>query len=139
MKNTTKDFLQIVAENPGLPIYGFVDSDVVADDGGRWLASFGSAYVGDIAYYGEQFYEDREGFKEEYYDDHSDEFCERFQFYPWINEYARSQGQCTAEQVAANKEAEKAMDKYLDGIADKYFRKAILVNVNTPDDLILDE
>lgn len=136
MKNEKKDLLQIVAENPGLPIYGFVDSDVVADDGGRWLASFGSAYVGEIATYGEQFYEDREGFKEEYYDDHSDELCERFGYDPGVCDYAQQQGQCTAEQVAANKEAEQAMDKYLDEIADGYFVKAILVNVNTPDDLI---
>lgn len=136
MKNEKKDLLQIVAENPGLPIYGFVDSDVVADDGGRWLASFGSAYVGEIATYGERFYEDREGFKEEYYDDQSAELCERFGYDPCICDYARQQGRCTAEQVAANKEAEQAMDKYLDGIADGYFVKAILVNVNTPDDLI---
>ena len=134
-----KEFSKLVAENPDMPIYGFVDRDVVAYDGGRWLASFGSAYVGEIAIYDGRFYEDRYGFKEEYYYDHSEELCERFGYDPRIRDYVRQQGRCTAEQVASNEEAEQAMDKYLDGIADKYFRKAILVNVNTPDDMILNE
>lgn len=135
----TKEFLKLVAENPDLPIYGFVDSDVVADDGGRWLASFGHAYVGEIAATEEQFFDDRESFKEDYYDRHDEELTERFNYHPWINKFALEQGKCTAEQVTANEEAEKALDKYLDGVADKYFRKAILVNVNTPDDLICNE
>ena len=134
-----KEFLKLVAENPDLPIFGFVDSDVVADDGGRWLSSFGHAYVGEIAVYGERYFDDRESFKEEYYDDQAEELCERFGYDPCIHDYARQRGECTAEQVAANEEAEKALDKYLDGIADKYFRKAILVNVNTPDELICNE
>lgn len=136
MSKYNKEFLKIVAENPDLPIYGYVDSDVVADDGGRWLSSFGTAHVGEIAIYGEQFFDDRESFKEEYYDDHDEELCERFGFDPCICDYARQQGRCTAEQVAANNEAEAAMDKYLDEIAAGYFVKAILVNINTPDDLI---
>lgn len=136
MSKYTKEFLKIVAENPDLPIYGFVDSDVVADDGGRWLSSFGCAYVGEIAVYGERYFDDRESFKEEYYDDHDDELCERFGYDPRICNYACQHGRCTAEQVAANNEAGQAMDKYLDEIAAGYFVKAILVNINTPDDLI---
>lgn len=130
-----KEFLKLVAENPDLPIYGFVDSDVVADDGGRWLASFGHAYVGEIAATEEQFFDDRESFKEDYYDRHDEELDERFHYSTWINHFALEQGKCTAEQFAANEEAQKAMDKYLDEVADKYFVKAILVNVNTPDEL----
>lgn len=139
MSNTTKEFLKIVAENPDLPIFASVDSDVVCEDCGRWLGSFGHAHVSDIAVYNERFFEDdREGFKEEYYDDHDEELCERFGYDPCICRYAQEQGRCTAEQVEANQAAEQAMDKYLDEIAEKYFTKAILVNVNTPDELIRD-
>jgi hypothetical protein len=137
MRNDTKEFLKIVAENPDLPIFGMVDSDVVCDDGGRWLASFGKACVGEIATYNERFFDDdREGFKEEYYDVHDEELCERFQYDPSISEYAVKQGYCSAEQLAVNNEHEKALDKYLDEVAEKYFIKAILVYVNTPDELI---
>lgn len=130
-----KEFLKLVAENPDLPIFGFVDSDVVADDSGRWLASFGKAYVGEIAATEERFFDDRESFKEDYYDSHDEELDERFHYSTWINEFTLEQGKCTAEQFAANKEAQKALDKYLDEVADKYFVKAILVNINTPDEL----
>ena len=41
MKNEqTKELLKIVAENPDLPIVCMVDSDIVCEDNGRWLASF---------------------------------------------------------------------------------------------------
>jgi hypothetical protein len=35
------ELLRIVAENPDLPIVAMVDSDIVCEDYGRWLASLG--------------------------------------------------------------------------------------------------
>lgn len=135
--NSTKNFLKIVAENPDLPIFASVDSDVVCEDGGQWLGSFGYAYVSDIAVYEDRFFDDdREAFKEAYYDDHDEELCERFGYDPCICHYAQKQGHCTAEQVKANEAAEQAMDKYLDEVTEKYFIKAIIVYVGTPDELI---
>lgn len=139
MKNDAREFLKLVAENPDLPIYGLVNGEVVGDDGGYWLGSFGSAHVGEIAAYNDRFFDDdREGFKEEYCYTHEDELYERFQYAPYINEYALKQGRCTAAQLAINNENEKALEKYLDEVAEKYFVKAIVVYIGTPDELIVD-
>lgn len=131
------ELLRIVAENPDLPIVAMVDSDVVCEDCGRWLASFGRVEVGEYAVYNEEYFDDRESFKENYYDRNDDELCEKFNYHPWINDYTVNQGRFTAEQLSANKEAEKALEEYLDEIAEKHFKKAIIVNVDLPDiDLI---
>lgn len=137
MKNKyTQEFLRLVAENPTLPVCAMVDSDVVCDDGGWWMGQFGAARVGEIAVYDELTFDDRESFKERYYDNHDDELCEKFQYKPWVNAFALGRGECTAEQVALNNEFGKAMDQYLDEIANKFFVKAIIVYVETPDDFI---
>lgn len=130
-----QELLRIVAENPDLPIVAMVDSDVVCEDCGRWLASFGRVEVGEYAIYNERYYDDREGFTEDYFCDNDDELCEKFHFNPCITDYAVKLGKYTTEQFAANEEADKAMGKYLDEIADKHFKKAIIVNVDLPDDL----
>lgn len=132
-----KALLRIVAENPDLPIVAMVDSDIVCEDYGRWLASFGRAYVGEYAIYNEKYYDNREDFKEDYFCCNDDELCEKFNFNPHITDYAVKLGKYTMEQFATNDEADKAIDKYLDEIAEKHFVKAIIVNVDLPDiDLI---
>ena len=137
MKNKyTQELVRLAAENPDLPVCAMVESDVVCDDSGWWMASFGQVSVGEVAAYNERFYDDRESFKEAYYDDHDEELCEKFQYDPQADAYYLSRGLCTAEQVAINNEREMAMDKYLDEIADKYFTKAIIVYVGTPDEFI---
>ena len=45
--NKTELFLEIVKENPTLPIIAMVDSEIVADEGyAWWLGSFGESFVG---------------------------------------------------------------------------------------------
>ena len=131
-----QELLRIVAENPDLPIVAMVDSDVVCEDYGRWLASFGKDYVGEYAVYNEHFYDDREDSKEDYYCQNDDELDEQFHFNPCITDFAVKQGRYTAEQFAANDEADKALTKYLDETAEKHFIKAIIVNADLPDFLI---
>lgn len=125
--------LRIVAENPDLPIIASVDSDVVCEDYGRWLASFGRVEVGEYAIYNERYYDDREEFQEDYYCQNDDDLNEKFSFNPCITDYAVRLGEYTAEQFATNEEANKALEKYLDEIADKHFKKAIIVNVDLPE------
>lgn len=127
------ELLRIVAENPDLPIIAMVDSDVVCDDCGRWLGSFGIAYAGEYAVYNERWYDDRESFKEDYYCHNDDELDEKFRFNPCITDYSVKCGKYTADQLSANNEADKALEKHLDEIAEKYFKKAIIVNVDLPD------
>lgn len=129
----SQELLRIVAENPDLPVVAMVDSDIVCEDCGRWLGSFGIAYVGEYAIYNEKYYEEREDFKEDYLCQNDDELCEKFHFNPCITDYAVKLGKYTAEQFAENDEADKALTKYLDEIAEKHFKKAIIVDVDLPD------
>lgn len=104
--NNTKKFLKLIAENPDLPVIPMVDYEIVGEDYGRWLGSFGNAYVGEYALYNDRYYEEREKFKECYVDYHCDEL---------------------------NLNNSEELEKYLDKIADKYFIKAIIVNIDLPD------
>lgn len=46
--NKTREFLELVKQNPDLPIVPMVDSEIVADDGyAWWLGSFACASVGE--------------------------------------------------------------------------------------------
>jgi hypothetical protein len=96
------------------------------------MGSFGYSAIGEYALYGERYYEDRDDFKEIYYDDNCDEICERFNYEPYINEVTVQMGRYTQEQLKANEEVEKLVEEYLDKIAEEYFVKAIIVNIDTP-------
>lgn len=111
-----KELLKLVSENPDLPVVPMVDYEVVADDGySRWLGSFGSVYVGEYALFNDRFYDEREEFKEDYFYRQSDEICEKFNYDPWDN--------------TKNEE----LEKYLEEVADRFFKKAIIVNIDLPD------
>lgn len=131
MTNTEK-FIQLVQENPELPIVPMVDSDVVCDDCGYWVGSFGRCSVGEYALFYERYFDDREDFKEFYYDYHDDELCERFGYNPRICSHTVLRGEYTKEQLTINKENEKQLDQYLDEIANEYFTKAIIVYIGLP-------
>lgn len=128
-KQKNEAFLKLVKKNPTLPIVPMVDSDVVSEDSGYWMGSFGSAYVGEYALYDDRFFEERDDFKERYYDNNDDWLCEKFNFVPCMS---MAKGY-TKEQIEANKENEKRLDEYLDKVADEYFKKAIIVYINLPD------
>lgn len=120
--------------HPDLPVFPMVDSDVVCgDEYGWWLGSFGEAYVGEYALYGDRYFEERDDFKEAYYGNNNDELYEKFGYEPLLNEYLVKQGRNTAAELEENKRKEKLLDEYLDKIADDYFRKAILVYITTQD------
>lgn len=56
-RKNREELLRLMQEHPELPIVPMVDSDIVADDGGYWLGSWGSAQVDEyiIADRTEQF------------------------------------------------------------------------------------
>lgn len=130
----TEQLLRLVAENPTLPIIAMVDSDVVSEDYGRWLASIGYVSIGEYTCYNEHYYDDREEFKEDYYGYNDEALCEKFGYNPRHNDYALDRGQITKEQYDVNEKSRLAMDHYLDEVADRAFSKAIIVNIDTPSD-----
>lgn len=103
----TQELIKLISENPELPILPMVDYEVVCEDGGRWLGSFGSCYVGEYALFNNRYYDERDEFKEDYLDFYCDELCEKFK--------------------------DEVPDEYLNKVADKYFTKAIIVNINLPE------
>lgn len=108
----TQELIKLISENPELPILPMVDYEVVCEDGGRWLGSFGSCYVGEYALFNDRYYDERDEFKEDYLDFYCDELCRRFDIY-------------------SNKD--EKLEKYLGEVADKCFTKAIIVNIDLPE------
>lgn len=128
----TKEFLKLVAENPDLPIVPMVYYDVVGDGCGRWMGAFGRAYVGEYALYGDRYYDDRDEFKERYYDMNDETLEEKFEYNPRINNFTVSQNKYTKLDLEINTFNEKRLEEYLDKVADEYFTKAIIVNIDLP-------
>ena len=134
-----KDFVELVAQNPDLPIVVLTHGEVCGDDNGYWLGIAGSASIELVGLLGERYYTDFEEFMEVYYDRHSDELCTKFNYEPRCCTVAVERGEYTEEQFAANCLAEEQLDNYLRDIAKKYMRKAIVVYVDLPKDNIIPE
>ena len=134
MNDNIKLLLELINENPELPIICMVDSDIIGDDYGRWMAQVGWSEVGEYASYNERFYDDREEFTEDYYA-HNDEILdERFGYNPSMS-YPDALKRYKKEDIDANKEAEKRLDAYLEEVANRAFKRAILVYIDTPDEV----
>ena len=132
MEKAFEDLINLVKENPELPIICMVDSDVVCDDSyGRWLADLGSCHVGEYALYNERYYDDREEFKEDYYCN-NDEILDKYFDYSPIVAYSARQNMYNSMDRETNRAIAARLEGYLDKIADEAFKRAIIVNVNTP-------
>lgn len=131
--------VELVKEYTDLPIIALVDGKVCGDDCGYWLGCCGSASVELVGLIGERYYTDFEEFMEVYYDRHSDELCEKFNYNPRCCAVAVERGEYTQEQFAENCLAEEQLDKYLKEVANKYMRRAIVRYVNLPKDNVIPE
>ena len=133
MNDNIKMLLELINENPELPIICMVESDIIGgDDYGRWMAQVGWSVVGEFATYNERFYDDREEFTEDYYNRNDEILDQRFGYNPCMS-YPDALKRYKKEEIEANKEAEKRLDTYLDEVADRAFKRAILVYIDTPD------
>lgn len=78
----------LAKEHPELSIIAMVDGEIVGDDSySRWVGYFGSVELGEFVLYNDRFIDDREEFKEQFYDYNDDELCKKFGYEPCINEY----------------------------------------------------
>lgn len=129
-----RKLIALIEENPDLPVMAMVDRDVVAgDDYGRWFASIGNSVIEEYAVYNDKCLIDREEFKEDYYNYMDEELCEMFNYNPRINKYTVNQGKYSEQQLRINEIQEEKLEKYLDEIAEKYFKRAILVDIDLPE------
>jgi len=136
MTDNIQKLVDLAKERPDLLIVAMVDGEVVGGDGyGRWLGSVGNVELGEYVLFDDRFIDDREEFKERYYDYNDGELCEKFGYEPGINEYTLKNGHCTREQYEENKENEKHLEAYLDEVAERAFKAAIIVNIDLPNDI----
>ena len=132
-----RKLIALIEENPDLPVMAMVDSEVVADDNcGRWFGSIGCCRVEEYALYNDEYFDDKERFEEAYYDYMEDELCEMFDYNPRINEYTAQQGEYSKQQFEKNMKQMDKLNKHLDEIAEKYFTKAIFVNIDLPEAMV---
>ena len=136
MENNIQTLIDLAKEHPDLPIVAMVDGEIVCgDDYCRWLGGFENVELGEYVLFDDRFIDDREKFKEKYYDYNDDELCEKFGYEPGINEYTLKNGHCTRKRYEENKENEKRLEAYLDEVAERAFKAAIIVNIDLPDDV----
>lgn len=133
MNDNIKELLELINENPELPIICMVESEIVGEDYGRRMAQIGWSVIGEFAAYNERFYDDREEFTEAYYDSNDEILDERFGYNPRMS-YPDAPMCYKREDIKANKAAEAQLDKYLEEVADRAFKRAILVYIDTPDE-----
>lgn len=68
-------FLRTVQENPGLPVYCWVDGEIVGgDEYSRWLGEIGNCRVANVAMYNGEWYEDQDDLIDAYYSQHDEEY-----------------------------------------------------------------
>ena len=65
MNENIKHLIQLMDENPDLPVIPMVGQDIVADCTGEWVAHFGKAEIKKMCIYGEKviFREDKNAIK----------------------------------------------------------------------------
>lgn len=132
MNNKIQLLLQLIKENPGLPVIPMVYYEVVDGDYNRWMGSIGDCYIGEYAILNEQYYEDRDEFEEDYYDYNQEKINEQFNYNPCIHKIDIDMGLITKKEYKLNETANKKIDEYLETVADKYFKKAIIMNIDLP-------
>ena len=97
-----KELIELVTQNPDLPIVAMVNGEVCWDDACYWMARFSSASIEMVGLIGERWYDDKESFKEVYYDKYSEELCEKFNYDPRCCIASVERGEYTMEQFAVN-------------------------------------
>lgn len=70
----TEELIQLIKENPTLPIVPMVNYEVCSEDHSYWTGKFGDCAVEEYAVYNEHFYTDKDELKEDYYNDNEDFF-----------------------------------------------------------------
>lgn len=102
-----KELIELINNNPDLPIFAWVDGEICADNCGYWLGQFGKAKIREYA-------------KVETYDWYEKDYVFRDDYDEYL-EYLLNEHEDLTEE-----EAIKQIENLLD------YKKAIFVYVNTP-------
>ena len=132
MENNTQKLIELIKENPDLPIIPMVYYEVVGEDYGNWVGRFSTCYIGEYALFQEKYYEDRDEFEEDYYDYFEDFINDKFGYNPAL-ELPNKPEDITQEQLDANKIASQKVNDFLKEQSNNYLHKAIIVYVDSLD------
>lgn len=111
MNDNVKNLIQLMDENPDLPVIPMVGQDIVADCTGEWVANFGKAEIKKMCIYGEKVI-----------------------FREWKNaidtlEAFESEGLIVREESKKREETIAIINSYLDELD---WLEAIIVHIETP-------
>lgn len=134
MDSIKRNLLRAILENQDLPLLPMVDGSVVFPEDDRSRGKVGDIYVGEYAEYDNRIFLDRLDFVKTYYKNNLDWLCENFGYDPDINKRSFFAGRYTKEQFEKNEEARKRMNDQLAQAADVFFHKAIILNIDIPDE-----
>ena len=112
MNEISKDLLQLIKDNPDLPIVPMVDAEVAGDDSGYYMGSLGEVKVDEYVISSYYYYDDRVIFKS---DDDVFDALERYM---------------SAEEFEALPDDEEDCRPYYDKLP---WTKAIIVYIGTLD------
>ncbi len=132
MNETISRLADLVKSYPGLPVICVLPGKTFKERTTEQLASVGSCRVGEFARWGDEVYTDRCEFMSDYWLNYDEPLGERFG-YDQDADLPGMRRAYTAEQLEANAAAKKKLEAYLEGIADKLFRRAIIIDVDAYD------
>ena len=100
-----KKLMELTAKHPELPVIAMVDGDVVPEEICiSCPGEIGCVTLGEYTSYCEEFIvDDRDYFKEKYYDNNEWFLCEKFGYDPRISDYTVKRGEYTWKKTTATK------------------------------------
>ena len=108
-----KELIELISNNPDLPIFAWVEGEICADSCGYWLGKFGRAYIEEYAKVEPYDYNDKDFIFRDDYEE----------YYEWL---INKEPYVSMKQYDADKE----VTHYINNLD---YKKAIFVYVNTPD------
>lgn len=109
-----KELFKLIQENPDLPIVPMVDYEVVAEEGGRWLGSWGSAYIDKFLHYDGEYLTHNKG------------DCDTVSIFEKIFDYE----ECGIDEEMPDEVALQIMREKVDSLP---WIKTIVVNIDLPE------
>lgn len=104
--NNIEKLIKLIQENPDLPVIPMVDYEIVADDDyQRWMGSIGDSKIGDFCIWNDKIYTDKQNLVEDLID----------------------------EKYFFSEETDDEILKSAQKEADKIMFKAIILNIDLPD------
>lgn len=129
MADKMKDLIRLASENPDREIITMVERGICGDEYCYYLGKICGVELGEYAIFGDRVFTEREDYKEEYYYQNDEELDEAFGIDHRLNSYSYANAGFTKEQFDENERRMAKLEARLDMLAEKEFKKAIIIYV----------